>query len=163
MRELERKFLVDTLPDLTGVSETHEIRQGYIIVGNLKELRLRRVGHKSNDEITIKKGEGILREEVTIFASKEETESLWDSVNAELEKTRYIFDIVDREDFPYLAELDIYKGDLEGLQTIEVEFEEASMNSDDFHPPGWFGREITKTPHFKNKQLASLTYKDLDV
>lgn len=164
MREIERKFLVETVPNrLEEVSEVHEIRQGYIIVGDKKELRVRRVGHKSHDEVAVKKGEGVLREEVVIQVSREKSESLWDAVESEIEKTRYIFDILDLNGFPYLAEFDVYGGDLDGLQTVEVEFEEESMNSDEFQPPGWFGREVTENSKFKNKRLASLTYSDLDI
>jgi len=164
MREIERKFLVDDLPNgLNQVSETHRIRQGYVIVGDRKELRVRRVGHKSKDEITVKKGEGVVRDEVTIKVSEEEAAPLWSIVQSEIEKTRYIFDVLDGNDFPHLVELDIYEGDLDGLQTVEVEFEEAAANLDEFLPPGWFGGEITEDPRFKNKRLATLTYEDLNL
>ena len=164
MREIERKFLVDEVPHrLDQCDRVHEIRQGYLLSEDSRELRIRRVGHRSRDEITVKKGEGVLRDELTIKVPRSETEHLWDATIARLEKTRYILDVLDSNQFAHLAELDIYKGDLEGLYVVEVEFEEESMNFDEFQPPEWFGREVTNDPDFKNKQLAFKSSRDLNL
>ena len=65
-----------------------------------------------------------------------------------LEKTRYEIPYQDRT-----IELDIYRVNLDGLLSAEVEFpsEEAS---DLFTPPEWFGREVTGDKAYKNQSLA---------
>ncbi len=50
-------------------------------------------------------------------------------------------------------ELDIYKGELSGLITAEIEFpseEEALL----FTPPKWFLEDVTYAPEYKNSYLA---------
>ena len=50
-------------------------------------------------------------------------------------------------------ELDIYKGELSGLITAEIEFpteEEALL----FTPPKWFSEDVTYAPEYKNSYLA---------
>lgn len=163
MKELERKFLVDELP--AGLQNAHSrvVRQGYLVVDEGKELRIRQVKDQANVDVTIKKGEGILREELTIAIPKTETDHIWDAVQSELRKTRYLLDVVDDNGSPHLAEIDVYAGDLEGLEVVEVEFDESTMNGDEFCPPSWFGEEITDDPKFKNKRLASISYEDLSL
>ena len=64
-------------------------------------------------------------------------------------KTRYEIPI----DGGYLAELDIYHGQLEGLMTVEVEFntvDEALI----FKPPSWFSIDVTNDKRYKNTALS---------
>jgi CYTH domain-containing protein len=51
-------------------------------------------------------------------------------------------------------EVDVYRGELEGLVVAEVEFpsEEAARA---FEPPGWFGEEVTGDPRYLNETLAT--------
>ena len=64
-------------------------------------------------------------------------------------KTRYEIP----NDGGYLAELDIYHGQLEGLMTVEVEFntvDEALI----FKPPSWFSIDVTNDKRYKNTALS---------
>ena len=73
--------------------------------------------------------------------------------NKRIEKHRYQL-----QQGPWIIEVDVFKGRLEGLILAEIEFPSLQA-ANDFTPPEWFGSEVTKLPIFKNKNLALL--KDL--
>jgi CYTH domain-containing protein len=51
-------------------------------------------------------------------------------------------------------EVDIYRGDLEGLMVAEIEFpSEEEANA--FDPPGWLGDEVTGDHRYLNETLAT--------
>lgn len=56
--EIERQFLVKTLPDLPP--EYESLRQGYVAL--LPEIRIRQIG-ESRFTLTVKRGAGLVREE----------------------------------------------------------------------------------------------------
>ncbi len=145
--EIERKFLVDYLPDLEKVPHK-EIVQGYIAATEDDlEVRLRRSGDSFFH--TIKRGTGQVRDEFETDLSKQQFDALWPATEGKrLEKSRF--------ELPHdgrIIELDVYHGNLEGLVVAEVEFdsEEASKK---FVVPDWFGREVTFNSDYKNKNLA---------
>jgi CYTH domain-containing protein len=51
------------------------------------------------------------------------------------------------------AELDIYYGALEGLLTVEVEFENMA-DALAFTPPEWFGRDVSDVKAYRNNHLS---------
>jgi CYTH domain-containing protein len=147
--EIERKFLVDELPADLDSRPSAKIDQGYIAIGeDGTEVRLRR--SDSEHVLTVKQGGGRSRREEEIELDAETFERLWPLTEGRrIVKTRYAI----RADSGLTIELDVYAGALEGLVTAEVEFpsEEAA---DGFDPPGWFGREVTDDPGYKNQTLA---------
>ena len=70
------------------------------------------------------------------------------SEGRKISKTRYEFEWNSKT-----VELDVYKAQLKGLITSEVEFKH-DENPMDFEPPGWFGKEVTEDDRYKNKNLA---------
>jgi adenylate cyclase len=147
--EIERKFLVDDLPDLRGC-ESVEIEQGYLALGDAggAEVRLRRKG----DELvlTVKGGSGEVRTEEEIELDHDRFESLWPLTEGRrVTKTRY--PIPDGE---LTVELDLYSGKLEGLSTAEVEFA-AEEDADRYRPPEWLGSEVTGDERYANARLAT--------
>ena len=81
-------------------------------------------------------------------------DTLWPLTSgARVEKTRYYIPLVDEHGREYTAELDVYKGHLEGLATIEVEFggreADASVRADTFNGSARMLVEISaiKTAH----------------
>ena len=147
--EIERKFLVASLPDLSSLSG-EEILQGYIsTVADCAEVRVRQKGSKYFQ--TIKSEGGLKRREIEVEISKEQFDSLWpETEGRRLNKTRY--------EIPYdgvTIELDVYGGELEGLAVAEVEFE-TEQESVRFTPPSWFGQEVTNDRAFRNKSLAKI-------
>ena len=143
--EIERKYLVKTLPDLTSCPYK-ELTQAYISTKPV--IRLRQMG--DDFFLTVKSSGHLIREEFEMPIEKEEYLSLYNKVEGNpIEKTRYYIPIAEN----LTAELDIYHGFLDGLLTVEVEFtSEEAANT--FSPPAWFGEDITFDARYKNNQLA---------
>lgn len=144
--EIERKFLVKSLPDSLDNCKKLYIKQGYIATNPTIRLR------QQNDEyILTVKGSGIMKKvEYELPLDKEQFETLWTKVEDNIiEKTRYKV-LLDNN---LVAELDIYDGFLKGFMNVEVEFsstKEAIM----FDPPTWFGQEVTQFKEYSNASLA---------
>jgi adenylate cyclase len=147
--EIERKFLVATLPNLQ-VLEAVQVRQGYLTaVEDSVEVRLRQSGDACF--VTLKSGSGVQRSEYEITIGRSQFGVLWPATDGRrIEKTRYQGRLGDQLVF----ELDVFSGDLAPLTFVEVEFTSVEAASD-FVPPGWFGKEVTDDKRFKNKALAT--------
>lgn len=145
--EIERKWLVEDLPDLSR-HKGAKVIQGYIIVpANGSEVRVRRKDEKFFE--TIKTGEGLKRGEIEIEISRKQFGKLWLATRGRrLEKVRYTLKWHGRK-----IELDVYKKKLAGLKVAEVEFK-SRKQAVDFTPPSWFGKEVTDEDEYKNANLA---------
>ena len=145
--EIERKFLIEKPPENLASYPSYEIIQGYLIISDNFELRIRK---KDNEHFqTIKTGEGLKRGETEIEITYDQFDKLWPLTEGKrVKKRRYEIEFES-----YLIELDIYKEKLEGLCTAEIEFisEEKSIK---FKSPEWFGKDITEDSRYKNKNLA---------
>lgn len=147
MNEIEKKYLVQALPDVSEYESTN-ISQGYLSI-EPNEIRIRMMG----DECFLtEKGDGTLvRPEKETPISIDAFGILYGMVKGNMiEKTR-VFVPVEQG---YTAELDIYHGFLEGLLTVEVEFP-SEQAAEEFIPPIWFGEDVTSDKRFKNKSLAT--------
>ncbi|MEK7537735.1 MAG: CYTH domain-containing protein [Patescibacteria group bacterium] len=147
-KEIERKYLVKSLPDNLEDLDHAEIDQGYLaITPDGTEVRLRRKGEKFYQ--TVKSGSGKSRFESEIQITPEQFQALWEATSGKrIAKTRYHIPHEDR-----LLELDVYHGSLDGLTSVEVEFPDEEA-SEKFVPPEWFGEEVTEDSRYKNQQLA---------
>jgi CYTH domain-containing protein len=146
--EIERKFLVQSLPPGWKPVSGSQIRQGYFPLRSRDtEIRIRQKG--TQHFITIKAGRPGVRLEEEIRITKRCFESLWPLVReACVLKTRYTIRYSGRT-----IELDTYKGRHQGLITAEVEFP-SKREGQAFEPPKWFGREITGNRRYINESLA---------
>ncbi|QBX33383.1 CYTH domain-containing protein [Paracoccus liaowanqingii] len=147
-QEIERKFLVPALPDLSAARPS-ALRQGYVTLPqDSVEVRLR----QSDDThvLCLKSGEGIVRTEREITIEAAQFDLLWPQTEGRrIEKTRW----TGRLDDGHTFELDVFDGDLAPLVTVEVEFgSEAEATA--FAPPAWFGRDVSADGRFRNKSLA---------
>lgn len=144
--EIERKFLVTTVPNLKNYKSEH-ILQGYLSTDKNNEIRVRQKGEEYFK--TVKKiYESGYREEVEEYITKDEFDKAWPKTKGkQVKKTRYYI--------PYqnqTIELDVY--DNNDLVTAEVEFSQES-EVEKFSPPSWFGADVTNDPKYKNANLAS--------
>ncbi len=149
--EIERKFLVKTMPELTG-AKVKQIEQGYLCSGPIVRIR------KSNEDyiLTYKSKAGlsqdyaIQNEEVELPLTREAYEHLREKIDGALvEKSRYVLAVGER----LWAELDVFEGRLSGLVLAEVEFasEEEAKN---FVPPDWLGEDVSGDRAFSNAYLS---------
>lgn len=144
--EIERKFLIHTLPENIDSYPRKEIEQGYLSRNPV--VRIRR---SNNDYILTCKGQGMMvREEFEMPLTKESFEHLKPKTDGIfIEKTRYLIPHTDN----LTIELDIFHGELAPLLLAEVEFssvEEANA----FIPPAWFGEDVTHSPQYHNSSLS---------
>lgn len=144
--EIERKFLIKSLPENLSSYEHYEIMQAYICTS--PTLRLRRQG---DSFIFTFKGKGdIKRTEFEYRLSEEEFNRLWEKVETnKIIKTRYVIPIKNG----LKAELDIYHDFLDGFMNVEVEFNSFEQ-ANRFVPPDWFGEDISKKKEYNNRFLA---------
>lgn len=163
LKEVERKYLVDpeNIPVDLENCQRAELKQGYLAISaDGSETRIRSFGDGKRFELTVKSSGTVIRDEQNIKITEEMFDTLWPLTSgARVEKTRYYIPLVDEHGREYTAELDIYKGHLEGLATIEVEFggreTDASVRADTFKPPEWFDKDVSGDKRYKNRSLAS--------
>lgn len=147
-QEIERKFLVEELPENLEEYPHKDIVQGYLaITEDGTEVRLRQKGNQYFQ--TVKSGGGKTRFESEIEITKEQFDALWQATEGKrVEKTRY--------EIPHengTIELDVYHDNLEGLLSAEMEFSNEE-DSNNFVPPEWLSKEVTDDKRYKNQNLA---------
>jgi cellulose biosynthesis protein BcsQ/CYTH domain-containing protein len=146
--EIERKFLVNEIPEDLYKHPSSHITQGYLeVTDDETEVRIR--GKEGRFFKTMKSGRGLERKEIETEIGIEAYNELWPkTIGMRIEKRRY--------EIPYeghVIELDMYLGNLSGLVVAEVEFESVEESAR-FMPPSWLGREITDDARYKNRNLA---------
>jgi adenylate cyclase len=145
--EIERKFVVSRVPDLS-VADGDEIEQGYLAIGSEGEVRVRRKGDKLL--LTAKRGSGLSREEAEVEIDQASFDRLWSLTEGRrLAKRRHLV-----SDGALQVEVDVYRGDLEGLVVAEVEFP-SEEDAKAFDPPDWMGEEVTGDHRYLNETLAT--------
>jgi len=149
MLENELSFLVRELPDLSKAARK-DVEQHYLSSGPAP-LRLRRSngGFELTKKLDVDPADLSRKEEITIPLDEEEFRKLRPLSVRGLAKTRYYLPLPGG----LTAELDVFRGRLEGLVMVEVEFpNEASRRS--FVPPPWFGRDVSQEAWSANSWLA---------
>jgi len=145
--EIERKFLVKTLPENLESYPCRHLEQGYLCTKPAVRVR------KDNDkyELTYKSGGMMARMEYNLPLTKEAFEHLKAKTDGRLiVKTRYMIPLD-----PYTIELDVFGGDLAPLILAEVEFpsEEEALA---FVAPDWFGEDVTFDGRYHNTYLSKM-------
>lgn len=148
--EIERKYLVGSLPENLDAFPHVEIEQGYLCTS--PTLRIRRMGDFFI--LTVKEKvhsltSAIVNREEEFFLSSESYARLRGKCEGIMvEKTRYRIPVG-----KYTAELDIFHGRHEGLLLVEVEFPSVEA-ANAFTPPAWFGQDVSNDPRYRNSWLA---------
>ena len=157
MQEIEKKFLIKSLPgDLNQYRKIHVV-QGYLSTSGTPSLRVRKYGDEyilsyKFKEKTQKEAANVAKE-VELPLVEESFEHLMKKIDGRIvEKNRYLIPLQD----DLVAELDIFEGYLDGLKFVEVEFK-SEEDAANFNPPEWFGRDVTFDVHFKNGYLAKIS------
>ena len=144
--EIERKFLVKEIPDNLDTYEKIDMTQGYLNTSPVVRVR------KENDDYVLTyKGSGLLsHSEYNLPLNKEAFEHLLKKCDGIIiSKSRYKIPITNN----LTAELDIFKGDLDSLKLVEVEFDSVE-EADNFTPPEWFGEDVTTDGRYHNSYIS---------
>ncbi len=145
--EIERRFLVTTTPRGLTAMPGKKIQQGYLVVDEQREVRIRKAGRSCY--LTVKEGSGLVRKEQEIHLTAQQFEALWPMTEGRrIEKTRYKLKAGE-----HTVEVDRFRGSLLTLCIAEVEFASV-QESEAFSPPDYCAEEITGRNEFKNAQLA---------
>ena len=155
--EIERKYLIPTLPALSGCSY-HEIEQAYLCTGPV--VRIRRQDHEYY--LTYKGGGLLAREEYNLPLTPQAYAHLLPKADGNvITKRRYLIPLHDpaakTPDYvfssPLTVELDVFSGKFAGLQLAEVEFASVE-DANAFVPPDWFGEDVTMNPAYHNSTMS---------
>lgn len=144
--EIERKYLIHSLPEHLEQYESRQIEQGYLCTDPVVRIR------RSNaNYILTYKGAGLMvREEYNLPLTKEGYEHMREKVDGILiTKTRYLIPFT----HGLTIELDVFSGELEGLLLAEVEFK-TEEEANRFIPPEWFGEDVTFSTKYHNSTLS---------
>ena len=147
-QEIERKFLVDALPEDLPPGE--RVEQGYLAVApDGVEVRIRR--RDGDCTLTVKSGPAHVRVEEELEIDDRRFEALWALTEGRrIAKTRHLVPLGGG----LTAEVDVYEGALDGLLTAEVEFpDEAAAHA--FAAPQWMGEDVTGDKRYANQRLAT--------
>ena len=145
--EIERKFLIKTLPTDYDTYPCRHLEQGYLSTAPVIRIR------KDNDiyELTYKSGGMMARQEYNLPLTKESYHHLKEKVDGRLiTKSRYMIPFQH-----YTIELDIFAGDLAPLMLAEVEFASAE-DAHAFIGPDWFGQDVTFDGRYHNSNLSKM-------
>lgn len=166
-RELERRFLLERLPDAGRLYEK-QIRQVYWSLGDGWFLRLRRQGTSSraNDVVTIKgprRGYARPEFEWPLDLAEGTEEGLKDALDAAvaLYRAGSAHQVVKRrlgyEIDGLLWEIDVFMFENEGLIVAELEMDDMSKLRA-VTVPSWAVSEITDDRRYDNENLAFTPY-----
>ena len=145
--EIERKYLVEELPEGLGDFPCREIEQAYLCTDPV--VRVRRDGEEFY--LTYKSKGLLAREEYNLPLNEEAYRHLLAKADGiVLTKTRYRIPI---EGTGLTIELDRFHGSYEGLVLAEVEFS-TEKEALAFVPPVWFGRDVTFSGEYQNSRLS---------
>lgn len=150
--EIEKKWLIDKtkIPYNLSNAEVIEIEQTYICFS--PEIRVRKINNGQQYTFAVKTNmtsDGLIRNEMEEAITEEEYNNMIKKKEGNtIYKTRYQF----LEDNNLYA-IDIFKGDLEGLAYMEIEFENKEL-ADKFKTPDWVIKDVTADIRYKNGYLA---------
>ena len=123
--EIEKKFLINTLPAELEKYPFHHIEQGYLSTAPVEEYNLP--------------------------LTKESYEHLKEKADGNIiSKKRYLIPL---EETDLTIELDIFDPPFSPLCLAEVEFPDIE-SADRFIPPAWFGKDVTEDPAYHNSNMS---------
>lgn len=144
--EIERKYLIERLPENLAQYPCRHIEQGYLNTDPVVRIR------RSDDKYTLTyKGKGLMvREEYNLPLDQESFAHLKEKTDGILiQKCRYLIPYAEK----YTIELDVFEGELAPLTLAEVEFK-TEEEANTFVPPEWFGADVTFSTRYHNSTLS---------
>lgn len=152
--EIERKFLIEALPDGLEAYQKLRIEQAYLSTSPV--VRIRRM---DESYILTCKGNGLMmREEQEMSISQVAYQKLLPKAKGNLiAKDRYLIPHGE-----YMIELDIFDPPLAPLMIAEVEFS-TEKEAGAFIPPAWFGQDVTFDSAYTNATLSGKSITDMEI
>ena len=148
--EIERKFLVNTIPTL-NVNRSKKVKQGYMVNDDRQVVRVRSMD--DDHFLTIKSNmKGLSRLEFEYQIPKEDAMDIFKHLCGPsiIEKTRYYIETPNRT-----WEVDEFHGKNKGLIVAEIELE---SEDEQFDIPDWVGDEVSDDLRYYNMNLMTNPY-----
>lgn len=146
--EIERKFLLKTVPENLETYGSHWIEQAYLCTNPV--VRIRR--EDDTYYMTYKSGGMMMREEYNLPLTKEAYEHLLPKADGNvIKKRRYLIPFTDK----LTIELDHFENPMAGLFLAEVEFS-GKEEAESFTPPEWFGEDVTYDGRYHNSVMSRI-------
>ena len=144
--EIERKFLVSSLPENLQSYPCRVIEQGYLCTNPVVRVR------KDNDSFYLTyKGKGMMaREEYNLPLTEEAYSHLIEKADGNI-ITKHRYEIPDGNG--YTIELDIFDGVFSGTVLAEVEFASVE-DADNYILPDWFSEDVTNNKDYHNSNMS---------
>ena len=149
-REVERKYLLERLPDVVAHRPWVEIEQGYLPGDHLVE-RLRRIRSDAGVELvrTVKEGSGLVRLEIEESVAPEVFDALWPlTEGSRLRKRRYRV-----PEGELIWEIDQFLDRALVLAEVELPSMDVVVTVPAWLRP-WVRREVTDEPGYSNVELS---------
>lgn len=143
--EIERKFLIKSLPANLDTYPKKHLEQAYLCTSPV--VRIRKEGE---EYILTYKGNGLMvREEYNLPLTQEAYLHLKSKADGNvISKTRYYLP----EKNGLTIELDVFEGIHAPLIMAEVEFPDKET-ADSYIPPHWFDTDVTHNPKYHNSNM----------
>ena len=149
--EIERKYLLSQLPDAKP-TKVYRMEQAYLCDAPVLRVRRRVCLPDGTAEcfLTVKGGGKIVRQEFELPIS----ETKYEQLKAKHEgrvicKKRYLYPLYDA----YVAEVDVFEKEYEGLILAEVEFQDEEAMAR-FVAPDWFGPDVSWDRRYHTSVMA---------
>lgn len=144
--EIERKFLISSVPDDLSQYKCRLIEQGYLSTNPVVRVR------KDNEDCYLTyKGSGMLaRHEENLPLTEDAYNHLIKKADGNI-ITKHRYEIPDGTG--KTIELDIFDGVFKGTIIAEVEFE-SIQEADSYTPPAWFIKDVTNDPQYHNSNMS---------
>jgi CYTH domain-containing protein len=157
--EIEVSYLPTRLPQGLDQITPKRITDMYLSDDTdlLSKLRLRQKGdsYEMTKKVTPDPTHLSVQHEYNISLTEAEFTKLRSVHGREVIKDRYFMPLGN-----HTVEVDVFKGDLEGLILIEVEFSSEAQR-DAFTPPEYFGADVTEENFVAGAYLAGKSYTDI--
>lgn len=160
--EIERKFLLKSMPENLSEYPCRHIEQAYLNVDPVVRVR-----KEDDDYYMTYKGKGMMaREEYNLTLTKEAYYHLRDKADGNIiSKKRYLIPLTNpgfKEGFPappadytLTIELDVFDDPFSPLILAEVEFGSKEA-AEAFVPPEWFWEDVTYCKEYHNSYMAMM-------
>lgn len=159
--EIERKFLLNGLPENLESYTCLIMEQAYISTNPVIRIRQKSVKNDKNSSpeyiLTVKSTGLLSRQEYEIDIDRYAYKNLMSKAEGNaISKYRYLVPL----DNSLTLELDVFKGAFEGLIIGEIEFPD-EVSAKKYTPPEYLSEEVTFDTRFHNSTMSAMSASEI--
>ncbi len=155
--EIERKFLLNKLPDNLESYTKHDLEQAYISTQPVIRIRKKSTPDFTKYILTVKSTGFMTRQEYELDIDESSYINLLKKAEGNIiSKSRYIIPLENN----LTLELDIFHGKFKGLVMGEIEFPDEE-SAKKYTSPDYLSKEVTFDTRFHNSTMSNMSQKDI--